>query len=122
MLIHKEKDNWKGILYSAFLGIVIYIGIKIRITNLILCIAVGITLFIFWKQYKFKVRHMCLILGMVAGIAVSVFGYQYKFQNMIPKQNTQEFPATHWLMMSSHGVGRYDSGDVWFTSQLSTSG
>lgn len=39
---------------------------------------------------------------------------------MIPKQNTQEFPATHWLMMSSHGVGRYDSGDVWFTSQLST--
>ena len=120
VLIHKEKDNWKGILYSAFLGIVIYIGIKIRITNLILCIAVGITLFIFWKQYKFKVRHMCLILGMVAGIAVSVFGYQYKFQNMIPKQNTQEFPATHWLMMSSHGVGRYDSGDVWFTSQLST--
>ena len=119
-LIHKEKDNWKGILYSAFLGIVIYIGIKIRITNLIFCIAVGITLFIFWKQYKFKVRHMCLILGMVAGIAVSVFGYQYKFQNMIPKQNTQEFPATHWLMMSSHGVGRYDSGDVWFTSQLST--
>ena len=91
VLIHKEKDNWKGILYSAFLGIVIYIGIKIRITNLILCIAVGITLFIFWKQYKFKVRHMCLILGMVAGIAVSVFGYQYKFQNMIPKQNTQEF-------------------------------
>lgn len=64
---------------------------------------------------------MCLILGMVAGIAASVFGYQYKFQNMIPKQNTQEFPATHWLMMSSHGVGRYDSGDVWFTSQLSTS-
>lgn len=48
------------------------------------------------------------------------FGYQYKFQNMIPKQNTQEFPATHWLMMSSHGVGRYDSGDVWFTSQLPT--
>lgn len=63
---------------------------------------------------------MCLILGMAAGIAVSVFGYQYKFQNMIPKQNTQEFPATHWLMMSSHGVGRYDSGDVWFTSQLPT--
>ena len=120
VLIHKEKDNWKGILYSAFLGIVIYIGIKIRITNLILCIAVGITLFIFWKQYKFKVRHMCLILGIAAGIAVSVFGYQYKFQNMIPKQNTQEFPATHWLMMSSHGVGRYDSEDVRFTTELPT--
>lgn len=120
VLIYKEKDNWKGILYSVFLGIAIYIGIKIRITNLILCIAVMITLFIFWKRDKFKARQMCLILGMAVGVAVSVFGYQYKFQNMIPKENTQEFPATHWLMMSSHGVGRYDSGDVWFTSQLPT--
>ena len=63
---------------------------------------------------------MCLILGMVAGIAVFCFWISVQISEYDTKQNTQEFPATHWLMMSSHGVGRYDSGDVWFTSQLST--
>lgn len=120
VLVWKEKDNLKGVLYSVLLGIVIYAGMKIRITNLILVIAVMIAVFIFWKRYQIKAKQFCLILGMAAGIIVSVAGYQYKFQNMIPKQNTQEFPATHWLMMSSHGVGRYDSGDVWFTSQQPT--
>ncbi len=39
---------------------------------------------------------------------------------MFPKENQQEFPATHWLMMASHGVGRYDSEDVRFTTELPT--
>ena len=44
----KERDNYREIIYGILLGIVIYAGMKIRITNLILCMAVLITVFFFW--------------------------------------------------------------------------
>ena len=116
----KERDNYKGMIYGILLGIVIYAGMKIRITNLILCMAVLITVFFFWKIEIVKIKQFCLIFAVLCGVILLAVGYQYKAKNMFPIENQQEFPATHWLMMASHGVGRYDSGDVWFTSQLST--
>ena len=48
----KERDNYRGIIYGILLGIVIYVGMKIRITNLILCMAVLITVFSFGRKKK----------------------------------------------------------------------
>ena len=116
----KERDNYKGMIYGILLGIVIYAGMKIRITNLILCMAVLITVFFFWKKEKVKIKQFSLIFAVLCGVILLAVGYQYKAKNMFPKENQQEFPATHWLMMASHGVGRYDSEDVRFTTELPT--
>lgn len=48
----KERDNYKGMIYGILLGIVIYAGMKIRITNLILCMAVLISVFFFGKRKR----------------------------------------------------------------------
>ena len=116
----KERNNYKGMIYGILLGIIIYAGMKIRITNLILCMAVLITVFFFWKKEKVKIKQFSLIFAVLCGMILSAVGYQYKAKNMFPKENQQEFPATHWLMMASHGVGRYDSEDVRFTTELPT--
>lgn len=120
VLVWKERESFKGILYSFLLGILIYIGVKIRITNLIVCMAVAIAIFLFWKKGKIKLKQGFLILVMFCGVALSFAGYQYKTKDMFPKDNAQEFPMTHWLMMASHGNGRYDRKDVLFTAQLPT--
>lgn len=118
VLVWKERKNVKGILYSFLLGIFIYIGIKIRITNLIVCIAVAIAVILCWKKKKLNLKQGFLIVAMLCGVALTFAGYQYKTKDMFPKENAQEFPMTHWLMMASHGIGRYDSKDVQFTAQL----
>ena len=120
VLVWKEKETYKGIVYSFLLGLTIYIGIKIRITNLIIVIAVLMAVFFFWKKEKIRGKQVVLVAAIVCGTMVSFAGYQYKARDMFPKQNAQEFPATHWLMMASHGVGRYDNEDVRFTSELPT--
>ena len=99
----KERDNYKGMIYGILLGIVIYAGMKVRITNLILCMAVLITVFFFWKKEKVKIKQFSLIFAVLCGVILLAVGYQYKAKNMFPKENQQEFPATHWLMMASHG-------------------
>ena len=50
----KERDNYREIIYGILLGIVIYAGMKIRITNLILCMAVLITVFFLLEERKSK--------------------------------------------------------------------
>ena len=118
----KERDNYREIIYGILLGIVIYAGMKIRITNLILCMAVLITVFFFWKKEKVKIKQFSLIFAVLCGMILSAVGYQYKAKNMFPKENQQEFPATHWLMMASHGVGRYDSEERKIYNRASDAG
>lgn len=120
VLLWKDRNVKRGMVWAVFLGFLIYLGMKIRITNLIICVAVVMAVCFFWKKERIQLKLIILLIAMFCGVFISVIGYQQKTGNMFPRENPQEFPATHWLMMASHGVGRYDSKDVAYTSSFSS--
>lgn len=120
VLTWRDRDKKKGIVWALLLGFLIYIGMKIRITNLIICVAVVMAAFFLLGKTRIKLRQITLLIAMFCGILLAVIGYSYQAGDMFPKENPQEFPATHWLMMASHGTGRYDSEDVAYTSSFSS--
>ncbi len=120
------------ILLSAALAFLTVIGIQIRVTTLIPCIAIGIAALIYGlrplcRRMILEGQHACsrsLLLPAAAFCvsAVLTFGFcQAAVSHYVPEElRSQNFPVTHWLMMGLGGSGGYSSTDEDFTYQFKT--
>lgn len=111
------KEGIQKYISVLTLGIILYWGMKIRVTNLIVFIALVITVVFFYKRGCHKKIGRLMPIFLV-GIIISLAAYQYKFGDMLPKNNQKAYPMTHWVMMASHGNGRYNYDDVVYTASF----
>lgn len=121
----KEKDDKKlKILLSIIMGIIIFIGINIKFT--ILIIFLGICIYeIFLKthnldEYK-KIFTYIVIAVCVIIICTFVKNILYKtFMDRFEEIEDKSLPFTHFIMMSLKGDGRFNQDDVDYTTSFET--
>lgn len=116
-----KTDNYKiEILLSILEGIVVIVGYFIRPTALIPFIAMFISAIILLIKHRNYKKYLRIMISIVISI---IFSYNLisqlnnKYFGSISNQN---FPITHWLMMSSHGEGLNDPKDVQYTLSFDT--
>lgn len=119
--IGQLKDQRKRLVLGAFLGFITFWGIKIRVTNLILVIAIVLAIVVFFrKEHIVQKKNLQLAVVCVSGILVGGLFFQVAFGRLFPKENPGAFPVTHWLMMGSHGSGDFQWEDFKYTRQFPT--
>lgn len=119
--IYKTKKLVLSIMYSGVVAVLGVLSYFIRPTSLIPLIAfavLAVLLCIKCKKYLIKVT-----------ISVIVFLIVFPLLFVVINQSTEayfsdisdgNYPITHWLMMSSHGNGTYNSADDQFTASFDT--
>lgn len=121
LIIKKANSGWKKIIFCILEGFILYWGIKVRITNIFPIIALIFVFFVFGDKSNINLRKIIFSGAlMLCGILAGGCFFQGAFGDIMPKNNKNSFPITHWLMMASHGDGRFNREDVWFTSSFKT--
>lgn len=110
----KAENKKSQILYGFFFGIVVGFGIKIRVTTLIVIIALVICGFAWhvWKKGNIQLFFCASIVSVIV-VLCTCSVIQNKYVNF--DYEDKAFPATHFIMMGLGGEGTYKPEDVAFT-------
>ena len=109
----ETASSAKRAVLFALMGAAIAVGTVIKLTVLIMLIAIFIDLLL-----SGAVKRCLLPCLMSAAIVVASFAGMHVFQsrNLIgTTYREQNIPYTHWIMMGLNGVGSYNSRDYFFT-------
>ncbi len=123
ILSNKENISFKRkTLYSVLIGIITFIGMRLKITVLFILIAIFITEFLRIKFEKRELKnYLFRYLIIFITIIILFIGknlYYSKFINY-KLDNNKKFPYTHWIMMGLGGeYGAYLDEDVNFTKSF----
>lgn len=114
--IYKSDSNAKIILYSVIEAVFVVVGYFIRATVLIPVIALIFSYIILLIRKQGNFRKM--IPGFFAFVLASLLifqGIQIKNTEYFGRNEDENFPITHWIMMGSHGDGQYCNSDKEYT-------
>ncbi|MDD7220226.1 MAG: hypothetical protein PUI16_09680 [Clostridia bacterium] len=114
--IYKSDSNAKIILYSVIEAVFVAAGYFIRATVLIPVIALIISYIMLLIRKKDNFRR--ILPGFFVFVLASslIFqGIQIKNTEYFGKNENENFPITHWIMMGSHGDGQYCHSDKEYT-------
>lgn len=123
ILSNKENISFKRkTLYLVLIGIITFIGMRLKITVLFILIAIFITEFLRIKFEKRELKnYLFRYLIIFITIIILFIGknlYYSKFINY-KLDNNKKFPYTHWIMMGLGGeYGAYLDEDVNFTKSF----
>ena len=108
------KKKYAGFLVSSFLFCV---AARIRVTALILMIAILLILFTGqkWKDFAGVLASFLCMYIIVLCLGCSIERYHVDFSTY-----DSAVPVTHYIMMGSHGKGSYNQEDVNFTKSFPT--
>lgn len=113
----EEADVKKQIFWAVLMGLDAFIGMKLKLTVLIVVIAVCIELII-----NFNIKRTCIA---VCVVSIVVFAGNTCFNEVIynghlDKEIAEEknFPVTHWIMMGLQGDGGFDQNDENFSNSF----
>ena len=113
--LKNETVRNSKILYAVVLGIIAAVGFNVKVTVLIVWIAILAEMI--WSNRDWKrlglaaIMMLCLL---VANILIQGL-VQTEFSLSDELKDTYEFPLTHWVMMGLRGNGGYSQEDVDFT-------
>lgn len=112
----------KRLFYCVLYGIVLFLGIKIRILALIAPIACCIYLFLKkrWDIFIKKETFLCLAAFLSAFIICFFANNLLLDHYSIRTDESLSFPAHHWIMMGLGENGTYNFDDEQFTSSIGT--
>lgn len=122
LLLKENKNSKKRILLNVLTGVIIFIGATIKVTILIMPIAILLyELFTNKNKKKFTYTTFIITVSIIITAILWVLMVHLVFNNW----NTEEykdksFPITHWIMMGLGDVGKYNEDDVEFTSSFKT--
>ncbi len=141
----QAKPGRSRLLLAAALGFLAVLGVQIRVTTLIPCIAVGMAAALYGprrlcrllqpspaengaqlpvsgSQASPGIRSLLLPAAVLLLAAALTFGgCQAAVSHYVPEElRARNFPVTHWLMMGLGGNGAYSSTDEDFTCQFPT--
>lgn len=113
-----EGKTVKKIIYAILMGLVIFVGIEIKFTVVI----VGIALLI---EAILNANKKNLIIGVSTVFLILIIGF-FTFDSVIysghldkSTADTRNFPALHWIMMGLQGNGGFSLNDENFTKSFS---
>lgn len=118
--IYKSENLMIKILLSFLEGIVIVLGYFIRPTAIIPFIAIIICAFILCVKRKEFKKYFVSIIILSTSIVISYYSINQLNNQYFHDLSYQNFPLTHWTMMSSHGNGMADQNDVRYTLSFPT--
>lgn len=125
--IYKYRCQKSFIWYFGILlmGVIVYLGYKIRATNFITFIAFLMLCFVFSSMKQTINKHILLNAGKIltlfcAGICITMLVYSNIQTKHIDSDKDKELPVTHWIMMGSHGKGMFDMNDLEYTNSFPT--
>ncbi|NTV89059.1 MAG: hypothetical protein HGA22_01645 [Clostridiales bacterium] len=107
------KGKYSYLLFS-FMVLVAFVGTLIKITVLIMVIAVSIDMFINMSKKKFIISNICIyaLILLLTGLFNTYIYSGHLDKAQAEKQND---PYTHWVMMGLQGSGGYNPNDYNFT-------
>lgn len=116
--IMETNSKKKRIFYSVLYGIVLFLGIRIRILALIAPIACCIYLFLKkrWDIVIKKETYLCVAAVLSAFLLCSFTNNLLLEHYSIRTDESLSFPAHHWVMMGLGENGAYNFDDELFTS------
>lgn len=121
----KELKNIKSlILLNILLGIVIFIGINLKFTIIIAWIAICIYEIFINKKDKQQCKQIVIGIGTAILVILALTcGKSFILKNYFiyyDKMENDKLPATHYIMMSLKGDGRYSQKDVDYSTSFNT--
>lgn len=115
LLMLNEKNKKTFLITLIIAGFITAIGMQIRLVVVFILIAAAIGNFLTEEKFTNTIKFtIFLILGFVLGL-INYTLIEHNFE--IPKDDTREFPITHWIMMGFNETsgGRYNSKDHNYT-------
>lgn len=121
----KEVKNIKSlILLNILLGVVIFIGINLKFTIIIAWIAICIYEIFINKKDKQQCKQLVIGIGTTIVVILALTcGKGFILKNYFiyyDKMENDKLPATHYIMMSLQGDGRYSQEDVDYSTSFNT--
>lgn len=120
MKIEKSTKISKSWYYYVLVGLLIFLALKIKVTALIMFIAITIVILfsgkILSKGWKYLVVSLCLIV-------TSFFCFNTCYIKIIDHsqilnvkyKETGSIPYTHWIMMGTYDMGAFSSSEYQYT-------
>lgn len=116
-LVSNEKQGREKLIYYVLIGVAASIGGMIKITVLIMAIAVIIDM-IFKHGVKEAAKLTVCVFVIFAALSASLNAYIYSAH--LDRENAAklERPHNHWIMMGLKDDGRYNPDDYQFTDSF----
>lgn len=116
LMMKRSRSRIQRVIYGTLLGVLLAVGIRIRVTILIGLMALLICGFL-WKIWERKKKEL-LQMGLPVLLALLVVsgGYRVLEKHYVTFDNSQNaFPVTHYIMMGTARNGTYSYEDVAYT-------
>lgn len=122
LLAYREESTVRKLVYAFLSGLNGALAYYIRPTSMIPLIACALLAFFFvirnFRRIKTVAPQMAVcVLTLLLMMKIVPFTYKPYVDE---QQFDQNFPLTHWVMMSSYGRGVYDYDALLFTQQFET--
>ena len=116
-----EKNRTDRIISSVLLAVFAIVGYFIRATAAIPLIAFVLCYAVEWIAGKRNVRQavQSMVILTLVGIVLA-YGINTWNQSYFAQISDQNIPVTHWIMMASHGTGKYNKEDLDYTTSFET--
>lgn len=115
----KEAEGKRKIATYIILGATVALGTLIKVTVIIVAIAILIDICLSgkWKEVS---KYLLSVACVVTVVMVSFNGYIYS--NHLTRENHDRYarPYIHWVMMGLKGDGRYNNADYKYTDSFKT--
>lgn len=122
LLLKERKPKKERIILSILTGIIIFLGSTIKVTILIMPIAILLyELFASKNKKKFVFYVFVITVSILITSVLWILTVRIIFNNWDSNDYKKfNFPLTHWIMMGLNDGGQYREEDVEFTSSFKT--
>lgn len=121
LCIYRAKNARSRGIFCALTAIATVLGYYIRPISVIPVIAAAVCAFLWGLRGKRDMLRVLKCAVLCAVVAVVLFKAVGKLNDLhFAPVSGENFPVSHWLMMASHGDGKFNEQDVAYTMQFDT--
>ncbi len=118
-LIIKDTTKIKKIIYKMLFAIILFVGIKLKITSVFIVIAI-IIYELLRKNLKKLIKSGVIIIPIVSVLIILFNGIVIKKLAPDELRYINEIPTEHWIMMGMNGVGKFSDEEYMYTNSNRT--
>lgn len=120
LFIKNENSIKKIIGYSVLLGAVTLIGMMLKMTVIIVLIAIFIRWIFSSNKAVYKIVSIAFIIAIMLCMFVCKGFVTQKLYERYNIKKEEQIPYTHWIMMGLNGNGGYNEEDFQYTKSFKT--
>lgn len=120
LFLKDEKNIKKNIAYSLLLGVTTVIGMMLKMTVIIVLIAILIRWIFSSTKAVYKIVSISSIIAIMLCMFVCKSFVTQKLYERYGIKEEKQIPYTHWIMMGLKGNGGYNEEDFQYTQSFKT--